>query len=283
MQTQGSMTQFPFKLDDLQSWTLKRVDGTITKFVLTQYEQGKKAITGQVLGNTSTSSARTTTSLGAYCSHVPTQIPIVEFDSSTRPEGLLRLWIAGMSGAKTTKDTFDFVIDGGDVISIWGSTHGAILTGDDILASSLASYVTKAAQTRVLKIDWDDRQAPPVSPEFWVELNKQLFGDVMTCCVGGHGRSGSAFVCLLLVNAPDYNAKDAIIHLRAVHCPRAIESVVQWEYIDKVAAYLGREANAKEAMAITNYADAFAKSNKPTAVATRKMLKESLEKVTPNK
>ena len=94
----------------------------------------------------------------------------------------------------------------------------------------------------------------------------------MTACVGGHGRSGTSFVCLLLNNAPDYDALDAIVHVRAVHCPRAIESIFQHEYIDDVATFLGREANAKKASSINDYKAAFWASEKPTAVATRKAL-----------
>ena len=158
------------------------------------------------------------------------------------------------------------------MISLWDAERGEILSGDVNLTQTLRPYRAPRFFSRVLKIDWEDRAAPDVLPEFWVELNKRLVGDVMTCCQGGHGRSGTALVCLLLVNAPDYDARDAIVHLRASHCPRAIESAVQHDYIDDVAKFLGREPNALAVREITDYKAAFATSEKATAVRFRELL-----------
>ena len=265
--TPNKVVNFPFKLEDLKSWSLKRVDGTVTKFVLTQ-----SAITNSsthVESHTATKAA--TGSYSDYCHHKPTDIPIVQFVRS-KELGDIKLHIGNMGGAKATKDTFDFVVDCGDIFSSWASKDDEILSGDQELAASLSQYTVPTSSTRILKIDWSDRQSPNVIPEFWVELNKLICGDVMTCCVGGHGRSGTSFVCLLLVNAPDYDALDAITHIRAVHCPRAIESESQHDYINDVAKFLGRKANAKDASTITDYKGAFMVSKKPTTIATRKML-----------
>lgn len=269
------MTGFPFKLEDLKSWTIRRTDGTVTKFVLSHeiIDFTKSTTqTKQITTQQSTTQSRVTSSYGDFCAHKPDLTkPEAVFN---REEGPLRLWVANMAGAKATKDDFEFVIDAGDILSLYGGYYGhqKMLEGDSELCETLREYIVAYPKTRLLKIDWNDRAAPDVIPQFWTELNKQIYGDVMTCCVGGHGRSGTTFVCLLLNNAPDYDALDALIHVRAVHCPRAIESIVQHEYINDVAGYLEREQNAKKAAAIVDYKGAFMASKKPTAIATRKML-----------
>lgn len=269
---------FPYKLEDLRSWTVRRTDGTITKFILTTVDvshaaskdAGKTAYSGSV-----SSYVTPKASLSAYCSHVPKgqKDAIFSVDADKRLFGInapLSLYVGGIS-AKHVKDQFDFVIDGGNIISAC-ELPDKMLEGDEPLVSSLKQHIASIPGTRVLKINWFDRSAPKLAPQFWVDLNKQLYGDVMAACQGGHGRSGTAFVCLLLVNAPDYNALDAIIHLRAVHCPRAIESKEQHEYINTVATYLGREANATDLGSIHNYKDAFLEIDKLTAKVTREQL-----------
>ena len=266
---------FPFKLEDLVSWTVKRTDGSVTKFTLT--DAPAEITGGSRKSSTSTYPkveevlpSRVSHRLSDYCDHTPKN-PIAEFSAAERPEGALNLYVGDAVGARTTKDEFDFVIDGGDVISAWGK-ESKLLSGDAEMISCLKPYTVEFSAVRLLKIDWWDRKAPDVIPEFWTQLNSILHGDVMTCCQGGHGRSGTSFVCLLLNNAPDYDAMDAIVHLRAVHCPRAIESVVQHEYINDVAKFLEREPNALAVQKVKNYKEAFLASERPTAIRTRKAL-----------
>ena len=279
----GGGDVFPFKLEDLVSWTIRRTDGSVAVFELSETARaGARSavptkLTDPYWGRRDAgkqpiiSITKTVEKLSQWCSHAPSlERPVAVFPN--REGGELRLFVGDMVGAKATVQKFDFVVDGGDVIPAWDSKVGEILSGDVDLVQALRAYRSAGFYTRVLKVDWADRCAPDVLPEFWVELNKQIVGDVMTCCQGGHGRSGTAFVCLLLANAPDYDAKDAIIHLRANHCPRAIESAVQHNYIDDVARFLGREPNALEVKGITDYKAAFAKSEKPTAVKFREIL-----------
>jgi hypothetical protein len=283
---------FPFKLDDLKAWIVHRKDGTVTKFTLVQ-SVSQRSDTGSAGAGTGMGGgqrqhvsvyrgndpyrdgsgqmqARLTTGFAGFCTHLPdvSGLPEAQF---TRADGTeLQLWVASVVGARGTKQDFDFVVDCGDIFEPW--QMGGMLEGDVDLTSALSKYVEADRGPRLLKVDWDDRQAPKVSPEFWMELNRRVSGRVMTACIGGHGRSGTSFVCLLLANAPDYDALDAIVHLRAVHCPRAIESQVQHDYIDRVAAEFGRTANAKQAHTVTDYKAAFKASDRPTAVRTRKLL-----------
>lgn len=271
MQTnQSTPGTFLFGLSDLKSWTIQRVDGTVTKCILlpmTQVPAVSSKITKEIQPWLA---QRILPSYTPFCDHRPEDVPLAVFQ---RKDGPLRLWVASMGGARATASRFDFVIDAGDVINQAQFFGQEILDGDKELVNALLPYTNVVQPTaRLLKIDWEDRGAPNVLAQFWIELSSIISGDVMTCCIGGHGRSGTTFVCLLLNNAPDYDALDAIIHLRAVHCPRAIESVVQHEYINSIAKYLGRAENAKVASSIPDYKAAFMASKKPTAIATQKML-----------
>ena len=286
IEANGNGDVFPFRLEDLLSWTVRRTDGSVAVFQLAETTREAARVSGAVASNltdpywnprmtdkeTTSIVAKVVQKLSPWCSHTPNvERPVAVFPN--REGGELCLFVGDQLGAGAKVNTFDFVIDGGNVISDYlASSVGEILSGDRDLVDALRPFILQAGQSRILKVMWTDREAPDVDPEFWVELNKHLVGDVMTCCQGGHGRSGTALVCLLLVNALDYDAKDAIVHLRANHCPRAIESAVQHAYIDDVARFLGREPNAIEVKGITDYKAAFAKSEKPTAVKFREFL-----------
>lgn len=266
---------FPYSLSDLKYWIIKRTDGTSVKFVLNRdkveeqkdYSPGLGAqIQKQIPSEASTSMNRSY-ALSDFCHHTPINPLWVSEDNA------VALYVGDAPGAKKEWEKFDFVIDGGDVINL-AFRKDAELAGDRKLVELASQYLTGIPETRVLQIDWWDRKAPDLIPAFWTALSKEIKGDVMTCCQGGHGRSGTAFVCLLLNFAPDYDALDAVVHLRAVHCPRAIESKVQHMYINDVASYLGRKPNAGEELDdIKDFKKLFMESTKPTAVRTREWLK----------
>ena len=83
----------------------------------------------------------------------------------------------------------------------------------------------------VLKLDWIDRSAPPVGWEFWRALRNmfQPKWNVVACCIGGHGRTGTCLAALLIEDG--MSAKDAIEQVRTVHCKDAVESQVQEWYL----------------------------------------------------
>lgn len=267
---------FPFKLENLESWTIKRTDGTVTKFTLTTVKVPKGASQRDITEaeSNATSWFAKPMSLSTYCNHIP-KTPTFYIGAKERAErtGLsspLGLYVGSIS-SKNVKDDFDFIIDGGGVIATYDLSDN-ILEGDEQLVEMLREHTTFTPAVRVLKVDWLDRKAPRLAPSFWTALNEQVHGDVMTCCQGGHGRSGTAFACLLLCNAPDYDALDAIIHLRAVHCARAIESAEQHDYINTVAEFLGRQGNARELGEVHDYKAAFRAMTKPTALMTKQQL-----------
>lgn len=238
---------FPFQQGDLRYFILKRKDGTVIKTVITgdvkeAGAQTKTAVKVYTHGQ----------SLSDFCNHNPKLV----YESPK-----FKLSISGATGARGNKSNFDLVIDVGDIFwpTMW--RKDLILTGNSYLVDDMEEFVSGLDNTRTefFQIDWKDRQAPPLKPEFWPALAAKLEGNVLTSCQGGHGRSGTTCVCLLMASIPDYSALDAILHVRAVHCPRAIESQGQHSYINAVAALLGREANADDAEKVTNYKEAFLK------------------------
>lgn len=257
---------FPFTLADLAFWVIKRKDGTVAKFVIGD-TKGVGGVTAQHYGTsqaqiTEKSTSTQTTHLSEYCHHNPISPTFVGEDIS--------LYVADSWGIRSMKNDFDFIVDCGDVFKV--SDQNNMLMGDSELVNKLSKYSTRARPTRIFQIDWDDRRAPDLEPDFWPALLPLLRGDVCVNCQGGHGRSGTSAVCLMMVMAPDYSALDAITHLRAVHCPRAIESKLQHEYINLVAKYLKRDANAMDAEKVSNFKEAFLASKKKTAIRSRKEL-----------
>lgn len=267
-----AVVSFPFTTADMVGFVTKRKDGTMFKYRFTK----EGVVKGSTTNNYKPSPR---TRMSDYCTHNPAFLPTFE-------SGGVRLFIADAVGVKNHGSEFDLIIDCGGVIPLKESYNPVdYLVGDAELVEALEDYVTMPYQIGpdLLKIDWDDRMAPPLNPEFWVKLAEELgkrakaaesgVYDVVINCVGGHGRSGSAMVCLMMVMNPEYGSGDAITHLRAIHCSRAIESKVQHDYLDEVAKFLGQKANATEAIFITNYKEAFKKLALPSAKPYQERLK----------
>src|SRR3990167_269453 len=77
-------TAFPFTLEDLQSWTVKRTDGSVTIFKLlpggsTQQQQQQTHHHSNFYG-------RTTHGFGDFCTHTPGGIPSASFDRGGNPD-----------------------------------------------------------------------------------------------------------------------------------------------------------------------------------------------------
>jgi hypothetical protein len=255
---------FAFRMEDLRYWVTRRRDGIIVKHVLKDGAIPTSQVQSPVVARYPTYSGYTQPKLSDWCKHDPKQ-PLwtsEEMGSINPAEPRFMLYIGDAAGARGYRKEFDYIIDGGDVISptMMGEP---ILSGDADLSAELEIYSLVVPGPRVLKIDWEDRKDPPLHPEFWVELAKRLSGRVLVCCQGGHGRSGSSAVALMMVLSPDYSARDAIVHLRALHCPRAIESKLQHQYLNEVAEYLGRKQDALEVEEIKDYREEF------RALATR--------------
>lgn len=268
----GDDAGFPFSLSNLAYWVVRRKDGTTIKYELktaTQLaSQAGKPVTaltpvktyggGSYVGGVQ-QPERSQGQVGGrtwdFCNHDPKDDPIF-----TSEDGKIKLWIADAPGVRKYKGRFDLVIDCGDVLSTFTMEKDGILSGDKELVELLLPSVEDGFRVpRLLKIDWADRKAPVLKPDFWLNLAAILPENTVINCQGGHGRSGTALVCLMMALNPEYTPMDAILHLRAIHCARAIESKDQHAYIDEVGKSLGRVANASKLTGVTSYREEFLK------------------------
>lgn len=266
---------FPFSLEEITAWIVRRKDGTVVRYALV--DQNKLATSKPEPARTSyTPSVRK--SFSDYCSHAPDPAGLPPIFSN----GKINLYIADYQGARKNHTLFDVCIDGGNVLEVAGEYSLPNAYGDPKLCSSLARHVVQdktkpSSEDRILKIRWADRCAPPVWPSFWPALLKELEKiqekkgsplNVLTICQGGHGRSGSALVALMMCMTK-YSPLDALTHIRALHCARAIESKDQHVYLNLVAKELGREENALEAESVASFKDRFLNGNFPDVYKER--------------
>jgi len=246
---------FPFELKDLKYWVVKKTDGTMVKYELVDsravgpkvvYPAGITPAT-QNLVRPVQSNTNGYVSVSRWCNHTPTGHAILH-------EGEVNLWVADAPGLRQTKQKFDFILDCGNILRPGDVLHA--LEGDKSLVDDLSVY-SKFHEPRYLWVDWEDRKDPPLEFEFWRHFAEIIKGQVVVACQGGHGRSGSSAVALMMALIPDYTPFTAICHLRALHCPRAIESKVQHEYLGQLGAYLGREDDIKKAEGVKDFKKTF--------------------------
>jgi hypothetical protein len=282
---------FPFQLQDIKSWIIRKKDGSIIRYnFITQDDlnktnerinkhtvhHGPTAWNGFAGGRGGT--YKGTSSYSAWCEHKPTAgvMPIFQKDG-------ISLYIASASGARAVYNQFDVAIDGGNALTVPGEHDLPILYGAPELSTRLAKHIVSVKSTsqytepcKILKIRWNDRCAPPLQPSFWPALLEQLKAlqakkekaiessgsddptdlRVLTICQGGHGRSGSALAALIMC-LTDYTPLDALTHVRALHCARAIESKEQHSYLNLLGTYLKREADAMDAEEVKSFKDRF--------------------------
>lgn len=91
-------------------------------------------------------------------------------------------------------------------------------------------------------IAWPDFKVAPLAPSFWPAVwriaTRNSFKNLVACCVGSHGRTGTALACLLV--AKGYDPELAISTVRRAHCHEAIETREQERYVRQIAEALGR-------------------------------------------
>jgi len=98
----------------------------------------------------------------------------------------------------------------------------------------------------VIRLDWPDMTAPNYVPiQFWVKLRSVLSGNVAVACFGAHGRTGTCIAAILI--ADGRSAKEAIEVVRVNHCTRAIETIEQERYLERLAVqYQNLKGKVKE-------------------------------------
>lgn len=276
--TQTAPKTFPFDLKDLKYFIVKRKDGLTIKYNLIDPKLrpimagGATSLVkpGVTTGFTSQSYGR---GISGWCHHNPADLPLFTTE-------LLDIYIADAQGFRAHYKEYDYAIDCGDILSAWQiKKEDDLLAGDRKMVQTLSQYAVGgkgSLDPRVLRVDWADRRAPGLKPEFWPALVASMTGTTVIACQGGHGRSGTGAVCMMMVMNPEYSPADAIIHLRAVHCARAIESKEQHEYIGAVGSFLGRSNDIARIGEINSFKDAFFKLKLKSAKPYQDRLREDM-------
>lgn len=86
-------------------------------------------------------------------------------------------------------------------------------------------------------LDWPDNGVAYFPLQFWLDVHGHITSKNLKMsinCVGGHGRTGTALACMLIV-ALGWGGEESIKWIRANYCDRAIESKEQERYIEKIA------------------------------------------------
>ena len=118
----------------------------------------------------------------------------------------------------------------------------------------MPTFLSKVVEKRI-QIEWPDMQAGYLNREAWQalvadlkQLGKQ---DVLVCCMGGHGRTGTTLAILANLMLGE---KEPIKFIRKVYCDHAVENQKQVEYINYVTGLqLTDNAYKTHTTAVTSY------------------------------
>lgn len=90
-------------------------------------------------------------------------------------------------------------------------------------------YSSSPVKSDVLQLDWPDQAVPPVGLDFWLKLWDMLPPKTVVACMGGHGRTGTCLVALMIASGLDYYT--ALSQARSEHCNNAVENTNQEKYL----------------------------------------------------
>lgn len=105
-----------------------------------------------------------------------------------------------------------------------------------------------ADPTPWVALGWPDGGVPLFPQSTWLALAdaiKNTDGDIGVCCVGGHGRTGTAVAILASLLGAVPGDEDPVVWLRKRYCREAVETQGQADYI---AAMTGRSVSVEGSM-----------------------------------
>lgn len=103
--------------------------------------------------------------------------------------------------------------------------------------------VSKEVNIGIVKIDWHDYGVPALSRGFWESIVVALKRicrekggklDVLCCCIGGHGRTGTALSILASLFGVVPDGICPVTYVRDHYCKKAVESDSQISYVQKI-------------------------------------------------
>jgi protein-tyrosine phosphatase len=104
----------------------------------------------------------------------------------------------------------------------------------NFVESNLRKYrnLNTKPKREYIRLHWQDYGTPPVGRAFWGRLLNLLpAGQILICCMGSHGRTGTAMGALMVVSGL-WTASEAIDYIRRNHCKEAVETQAQELYLE---------------------------------------------------
>lgn len=102
----------------------------------------------------------------------------------------------------------------------------------------------------IIRINWLDGEAPDMTGKEWLTLLKKLekirlhlgkdILNILVCCMGGHGRTGTALAILAALTG--VQTENPVIFIRKTYCRKAVETKSQCSYIKEIAHLSTEEA-----------------------------------------
>jgi hypothetical protein len=105
-----------------------------------------------------------------------------------------------------------------------------------------------------IMLGWLDGSSFPATVEFWQRFydicQEQGYKRVIACCLGGHGRTGTALAAILIANGAMTDL-EAIAFIQKQYCSEAIETKSQELYLEKLYFELCPEEQAARQATLT--------------------------------
>ncbi len=154
-------------------------------------------------------------------------------DEATKVIKLKKGWYlwAGSSAQLLAAAPWDLIISAVGYKTFLENPLSANAEAKALLPASLFAFSPPAC----IGIDWPDRGIPTLSKGWWQELATVLRGfegRVGICCMGGHGRTGTAVAILASLLGKVKGAGCPVTWVRKKYCPEAVEANCQLNYIE---------------------------------------------------
>ena len=176
------------------------------------------------------------------CNHKPQRIFA---HNPTKPGDGWEVYVGTKSAVipEIAEMDFDIILNCAD--------SGSVLPEHKIPLSFGKKY--EKLKAKEVEFDWPDYGVPMIKPEFWGELMqyiKDKKSKVLIFCMGGHGRTGTCISALMIANG--WKPRDAEKWIREHYCSKAVESVSQEAYLNKLGEFYGKEESEKSKKAKAN-------------------------------
>ncbi|MCI0526895.1 MAG: hypothetical protein L0Y56_05505 [Nitrospira sp.] len=152
------------------------------------------------------------------------------------------VWIRGGGKSRDfTSELDDLVID---------LAQSSFYSETLVQSTYKSKHLSRYTEPLRISVDWKDFQDISLDKSFWIDLIKEirhLKRDVSICCIGGHGRTGTALSILVGLMLPrGFSDGDPVQFVREAYCANSVESNVQIDYIEHITGMKVKAGPAKE-------------------------------------